>query len=120
MGGVRVCLIAAVVISQSGAAPPTGTDSNSKICKGVKSRSHDSWCNKNCNHTPSYCPATYCKCSTVVTSEVKCGKCYREAWCGYNQMVTASSCEECPLNKGSWYCAGGNDCRVKGTKPYKR
>jgi hypothetical protein len=32
-------------------------------CHGVNRRASDSWCNNNCNHVPSHCPPTHCRCN---------------------------------------------------------
>ncbi|KAF6024662.1 hypothetical protein EB796_017024 [Bugula neritina] len=32
-----------------------------KVCEGV----HKVWCENNCNHIPSYCPASHCTCQDV-------------------------------------------------------
>jgi len=42
-------------------------------CIGVApghGRSHDAWCNSNCNHKPAHCPASHCKCAAPVKTKV--------------------------------------------------
>lgn len=46
-------------------APPSSTTPTNTGCRaiGLYAGRFDNWCTINCNHVPSFCPPTYCKCT---------------------------------------------------------
>eukprot|EP00964_Phaeocystis_antarctica_P132664 scaffold96792_cov69-Phaeocystis_antarctica.AAC.1 len=59
----------ALLLAACGTFLPTATSCASGSYSWIgASAGTDAWCNSNCNYTPSWCPATTCKCNDLSIS----------------------------------------------------
>ena len=86
-----------------------------KLCKAISNNpdnAGDKWCQGNCNHDPSVCPPSVCKCTPVAKDMC-------DSLCGGNNVTCPPSCKACwlckTISKDGKYCTCNEYINSKDT-----